>query len=81
MTTWTTVEERQVRNPDYAFAYCTLASADDGQIGYGVGVGGRHDYPNSCFGILGDYVVYYFTEKTAAGDALQRPFYLSYGRP
>ena len=80
-------------------------------------VGGARDYPNSCFGILGDFVVYfrdasaatpgadseprwgdyitvrpsaadprrfaafgYFTGKSGA-SAVQRPFYLSYGRP
>jgi hypothetical protein len=115
---WTATRERQVWNTDYAFAYGCLATGDDGEeIAYGVAVGGPRDYPNSCFGILGDFVVYYRDTSTATpgagseprwGDyitvrpsaanrrryaafgyyadgptaaAVQRPFYLSYGRP
>jgi hypothetical protein len=70
---WTTVEERQVWNPDYAFAYCCLAIGPDGDIGYGVGVGGSKDYPNSCFGILGDYVVYFRDDSTATAGAGSEP--------
>jgi hypothetical protein len=65
---WIVIEERQVWNPDYAFAYCCLASAD-GDIGYGVGVGGSRDYPNSCFGILGDFVVYFRDKSTSTAGA------------
>lgn len=65
---WATIEERQVWNPDYAFAYCCLASTA-GDIGYGVGVGGPRDYPNSCFGILGDFVVYFRDVSTATAGA------------
>ena len=59
VSTWKVVSEHQVWNPDYAFAYGTLAINAAGDVGYGVGVGGSHDFPMSCFGILGDYVVYY----------------------
>src|SRR5262249_16689161 len=69
LNTWHTVEERQVWNPDYAFAYGTLAVAPDGDIGYGVAVGGPHDYPNSCFGILGDFVVYFRDTSNATAGA------------
>jgi hypothetical protein len=65
---WTTLDERQVWNPDYAFAYGCLALAD-GEVGYGVGVGGSSDYPNSCFGILGDFVVYYHDTSTSTAGA------------
>jgi hypothetical protein len=68
LSTWKVVEEHQVWNPDYAFAYCCLASAD-GHVGYGVGVGGSRDYPNSCFGILGDFVVYYRDVSTSTAGA------------
>ena len=117
-STWSTTREHQVWNPDYAFAYGCLAAGRDGEeIAYGVAVGGPSDYPNSCFGILGDFVVYFRDTSTATpgaaseprwGDyltvrpnsadqrrysgfgyfadgpvsaAVQRPFYLSYGRP
>lgn len=71
--TWKTVEERQVWNPDYAFAYCCLAVGRDGEIGYGVAVGGKSDYPNSCFGILGDYVVYFRDASDATPGADSEP--------
>jgi hypothetical protein len=62
--TWTTVEERQVWHPDYAYAYGCLAVGPKGEIGYGVAVGGKTTFPNACFGILGDYVVYYRDAST-----------------
>jgi hypothetical protein len=68
LATWKVIDEHQVWNPDYAFAYCCLASAD-GNVGYGVGVGGSRDYPNSCFGILGDFVVYFRDTSTATAGA------------
>jgi hypothetical protein len=115
---WTASQEHQVWNPDYAFAYgCLAVGRDNEEIAYGVTVGGPHDYPNSCFGILGDFVVYFRDTSTATPDAtkeprwgdyltvrpsvfeqgryaafgyyadgptnaaVQRPFYLNYGRP
>jgi hypothetical protein len=72
MAKWTTIEEHQVWNPDYAFAYGCLA-AEQGEIAYGVGVGGRSDYPNSCFGILGDFVVYFRDESRATPGADSEP--------
>jgi len=65
---WKVIEERQVWNPDYAFAYGTLALTN-GEVGYGVGVGGKNDYPNSCFGILGDFVVYFRDKSTSTAGA------------
>ena len=62
---WKTVEETQVWNPDYAFAYGCLAIGPEGDVGYGVGVGGPQDYPHSSFGILGDFVVYFRDDSTA----------------
>jgi hypothetical protein len=67
---WMRVEERQVWNPDYAFAYGCLAVGSNGDVGYGVAVGGTHDYPNSCFGILGDFVVYFRDTSTATAGVL-----------
>ena len=72
-STWTRVEERQVWNPDYAFAYGCLAVGPNGDVGYGVAVGGKHDYPNSCFGILGDFVVYFRDTSTATAGAASEP--------
>jgi hypothetical protein len=65
ISTWKVASEAQVWNPDYAFAYGTLAVDSTGEIGYGVGVGGPSDFPMSCFGILGDFVVYYIDNSDA----------------
>jgi hypothetical protein len=67
-STWKVVEEMQVWNPDYAFAYGCLAIGPDGDVGYGVGVGGPNNYPNACFGILGDFVVYFRDSSTATPE-------------
>jgi hypothetical protein len=74
VSTWKVVSERQVWNKDYAFAYGTLAVNQAGAIGYGVAVGGSSDYPNSCFGILGDFIVYYSdtSDTTAQGNGIAR---------
>ncbi|MDN4614143.1 hypothetical protein P5G50_06720 [Leifsonia sp. F6_8S_P_1B] len=72
-TSWTRLEERQVWNDDYAFAYGCLAIGPNGDVGYGVAVGGSSDYPNSCFGILGDYVVYFRDTSTATAGAGSEP--------
>jgi hypothetical protein len=50
----------------------------DGTGTYASPVGGSHDYPNSCFGILGDYVVYFRDTPTATAGAAAAQ---SYGRP
>lgn len=70
---WTRAEERQVWNPDYAFAYGCLAVGPDGDVGYGAAVGGKSDYPNSCFGILGDFVLYFRDTSTATAGAATEP--------
>lgn len=70
ISSWTVKSENQVWNPDYAFAYGTLALDSNGNVGYGVGVGGKNDFPMSCFGVLGDFVVYYMdnSDATAIGS-------------
>jgi hypothetical protein len=73
MATWKTLEERQVWNKDYAFAYGCLAVGANGDVGYGVGVGGPGDYPNSCFGILGDFIVYFRDSSSATPGAGSEP--------
>ena len=72
-SSWSRTEERQVWNPQYAFAYGCLAVGSDGDVGYGVAVGGKNDYPNSCFGILGDFVVYFRDTSTATAGAAAEP--------
>jgi hypothetical protein len=74
VSTWTVSSEMQVWNPDYAFAYGTMAMDGNGNLGYGVGVGGSKTFPMSCFGILGDFVVYYQddSDATAMGNGIPR---------
>ena len=69
VSTWKVLSEAQVWNPDYAFAYGALAINGAGDVGYGVGVGGTNDFPMSCFGILGDFVVYYPDNSEATAGA------------
>ena len=76
--TWKAVEEHQVWNPDYAFAYGCLAVGPKGDLGYGVAVGGSSDYPNSCFGILGDFVVYFRDSSSATPGAGSEPRFGDY---
>jgi hypothetical protein len=77
-STWKTSEEHQVWNPGYAFAYGCLAIGPKGDVGYGVAVGGSSDYPNSCFGILGDLVVYFRDSSTATPGAGSEPRFGDY---
>ncbi len=54
-----TVNEIQIWNPDYAFAYPALARNARGEIGIVLGWGGAHNDADAAVGILGDYVVWY----------------------
>jgi hypothetical protein len=73
VASWKAVQEHQVWNSGYAFAYGCLAVGPEGDIGYGVGVGGASDYPDSCFGILGDFVVYYRDRSSSTAGASTEP--------
>jgi hypothetical protein len=66
VTTWKTVSEMQVWNPDYAFAFPYLDTNAAGEVGIIVGWGGKNNHANTAEGIIGDYVVWYHngSEKT-----------------
>ncbi|MGZ3184119.1 MAG: sialidase family protein [Telluria sp.] len=53
-------------NPDYAFAYPSLATNDRGEVGIALGWGGLQNYAQAAVGILGDFVVWYPEASTAA---------------
>lgn len=46
-------------NPDYAFAYPSLATNDRQEVGITLGWGGDTAYAQAAVGILGDFVVWY----------------------
>jgi hypothetical protein len=53
------VGEYDIWNTPYAFAYPSLATSPDGEIGVSLGWGGPSNYGSTAAGYLGDYVVYY----------------------
>jgi hypothetical protein len=53
------VGEYHIWNTPYAFAYPSLATAPNGDIGVSVAFGGPSDFASTTVGYLGDYVVYY----------------------
>lgn len=53
------LEQTQIWNPDYAFAYPYLATNDRAEVGIALGWGGKPFYANSAVGIMGDFVVWY----------------------
>jgi hypothetical protein len=55
----TPVGEYHIWNTPYAFAYPSLGTAPNGDIGVSVAFGGPSDYASTSVGYLGDYVVYY----------------------
>ena len=53
------VGEYDIWNTPYAFAYPSLGTAPNGDIGVAVSFGGPSNYASTTVGYLGDYVVYY----------------------
>jgi hypothetical protein len=64
MGTRKVVNEMQVWNPDYAFAYPNLAVNAKDEVGIILGWGGKNDHANCAMGILGDFVVWFRTGST-----------------
>ena len=63
-TSLNSVGEYHIWNPGFAFAYPSLASAPNGDIGVSVSFGGSTGpIRSSTVGYLGDYVVYYVDES------------------
>ena len=58
-TNWTLKSEMQVWNRNHAFAYPVLNVNGTGEIALGVGFGGPPMNPDSAFGIIGDFVVWF----------------------
>lgn len=56
---WKLKSEMQVWNSAHAFAYPVLGANGRGEIAIGLGFGGPPMNPDSAFGIIGDFVVWY----------------------
>jgi hypothetical protein len=64
-STFQVVNEMQVWNPDYVFAYSALAVNSNNEVAIAVAWGGASDEADTAFGILGDFVVWYRDGSTA----------------
>ncbi|MEO6220154.1 MAG: hypothetical protein ABIO81_06980 [Ginsengibacter sp.] len=59
------VEQMQIWNPDHAFAYPSLATNSENEVGITLGWGGGGTLnSNSAVGIMGDYVVWFRNGST-----------------
>lgn len=63
---WTVIDQWPIWNPNIAFAYPSLCTNRDQEVGISLGWGGNNDYANHAVGILGDFVVW-FSELSDAG--------------
>jgi hypothetical protein len=77
-STLNSVGEYDIWNTPYAFAYPSLGTAPNGDIGVAVSFGGSSNYASATIGYLGDYVVYYVDASTAT---LNFPLFNSNGTP
>ena len=60
------IQQVQIWNPNYAFAYPTLATnACTGEVGISLQTGGNGNYENHAVGFWGDFVVYVTTNSNA----------------
>jgi hypothetical protein len=53
------VDQMQVWNPDHAYAYASLTTNSDNEVGISLAWGGAASYGSHAVGILGDFVVWY----------------------
>jgi hypothetical protein len=53
------VDQMQVWNPDVAFAYPSLTTNSDGEVGISLAWGSTQGYGSHAVGILGDFVVWF----------------------
>lgn len=63
------VQQVQIANSDYAYAYPALATnACTGQVGFSVEAGGNGNYENNAVGFWGDYTTYQTTTSAVGTD-------------
>jgi hypothetical protein len=63
---WHVTNQWQIWNPDFAFAYPSLATNSNQEVGISLGWGGNKNFANHAVGILGDFVVWYAELSDAA---------------
>ena len=51
--------QRQIWNNDYAFAYPSLSTNENNEVGISLAWGGKNNFGNHAVGILGDFIVWY----------------------
>jgi hypothetical protein len=83
-----TVGEYHIWNPAFAFAYPSLATDFNAEIGVSVAFGGSSNYASTTVGYLGDFVVYYveasdvtLTFRIQQVDSKGNPIFDSAGNP
>jgi len=59
VTNYTKISQWQIWNNDYAFAYPSLATNSNNEVGISLAWGGNQNFGNNAVGILGDFVVWY----------------------
>ena len=59
ISNYSVISQWQIWNNDYAFAYPSLATNGNGEVGVSLAWGGRSFYGNNAVGILGDFIVWY----------------------
>ncbi|HWA89338.1 MAG TPA: hypothetical protein VG889_04845 [Rhizomicrobium sp.] len=76
------VKQWDIWNDDYAFAYPSLATNGDGEVGISLGWGGGTFYGNNAVGILGDFVVWYpeLSDAVLASSPIRFGDYFSVAR-
>lgn len=61
------IEQTQVWNPSTAFAYPSLTTNSDNEVGISLAWGGGPDFGSHAVGILGDFVVWFGEESLRTG--------------
>ena len=56
---YSVISQWQIWNDAYAFAYPSLATNSNGEVGISLAWGGNSFYGNNAVGILGDFIVWY----------------------
>jgi hypothetical protein len=64
------IEQTQVWNADLAFAYPSLTTNSDNEVGISLAWGGGQSYGSHAVGILGDFVVWYGDASEMTSTAL-----------
>jgi hypothetical protein len=65
---YSVISQWQIWNDDYAFAYPSLATNGNGEVGISLAWGGKTYYGNHAVGILGDFIVWYPESSDAANS-------------